>query len=173
MTRFAAEYRIAGFTGLCAATGVPLEPGAECMATLCEREHDDGFDRKDFSIAAWQDGQRPERLFSYWKTTVPQPTDRKRVFVDDDVLMQLFERLAEDSRPQRVAFRFVLALVLLRKRKLRMVGRETDKDGTERWLFKQRLADESPAAEVINPRLTDDDVVELTTQLTEILQAEL
>ena len=166
---------------MCAATGEPLEPGAVCVTALCEHEHDEGFDRKDFSEAAWEAGARPERLFSYWRSTVPEPSEKKRVFVDDEVLMQIFERLAHDDRPQRIAFRFVLALVLLRKRKLRMVGRSIDGE-REVWLFspkasrlgdKQRLSDESPAIEVINPQLTDDDVAELTSQLAEILQAEL
>lgn len=172
MSRFASDYRIAGFTGVCAATGEPLTPGEVCVAALCEREHDEGFDRKDFSLAAWESGARPDRLFSYWKSTVPEPQSSKRVFVDDEVLMQVFERLGDDEREQRIAFRFVLAMVLLRKRKLRMVGRQT-KDDRELWLFKQRLTDESPAIEVVNPNLTDDDVVELTAQLAEILQAEL
>ncbi len=172
MSRFAADYRISGFTGCCAATGAPLEPGAVCVTALCEHEHDDGFDRKDFSIEAWESGARPERLFSYWRTTVPEPSEKRKVFVDDEVLMQLFERLADDDRPQRVAFRFVLAMVLLRKRKLRMVGRTIDGQ-REVWLFKQRAQDESPAIEVINPQLTDDDVADLTSQLAEILQAEL
>jgi hypothetical protein len=157
---------------VCAATGEALEPGAVCVTALCEHEHDEGFDRKDFSEAAWNSGARPDRLFSYWRTTVPEPSEKRKVFVDDDVLMQIFERLGGDDRAQRIAFRFVLAMVLLRKRKLRMVGRSIDGE-REVWLFKQRLSDETPAIEVINPQLTDDDVAELTGQLAEILQAEL
>jgi hypothetical protein len=172
MSRFATDYRIAGFTGVCAATGEALEPGSVCITALCDHEDDEGFDRQDFSEAAWSSGARPDRLFSFWRSTVPEPSEKKRVFVDDDILMQIFERLADDERPQRIAFRFVLAMVLLRKRKLRMVGRSIDGE-REIWLFKQRAADESPAIEVVNPQLTDDDVLELTSQLAEILQAEL
>ena len=52
MSRFGTNYQVARPTGVCAASGDPLEPGAPCIATLCEREEDEGFDRLDFSIAA-------------------------------------------------------------------------------------------------------------------------
>ena len=92
--------------------------------------------------------------------------------------MDLFERLAEDDRPQRVAFRFVLALILMRKRLLRFVGRKPGADGTggdrvgsDYWLFRLRggLPDDPPM-EVANPQLGDEDVRELTAQLSEILR---
>lgn len=187
MSRFGSQYQVARPTGQCTATGRQLEPGEECVATLCEREEDEGFDRHDFSLEAWNEGERPPRLFSYWKTTVPHPQEKREVFVDDDVLIELFERLGEDDRPQRQAFRFVLVLILMRKRVLRFLGRrereapESSADSPdaapqqETWLFeyhsKARRTDEP--MEVINPHLTDDDIRELTSQLSEILQGEL
>ena len=173
MSRFGTNYQVARFTGLCARTGEPLEPGTECVATLCERIEDDGLDRQDFSLSAWEAGARPERLFSFWRTTVPEPRQRRKILLDDQVLMDLFEALAEDDRPQRVAFRFVLALILLRKRLLKFVGR-TGEGENERWLMLPRKADpDRTPDEVVNPQLTDDDVRELTGQLQEILHSEL
>ena len=173
MSRFGTQYQVARPTGVCAETGEPLEPGQACIATLCERPDDEGFDRCDFSIAAWEAGARPERLFSFWKTVIPSADQKQRVLVDDQVLTDLFERLADDERPQRVAFRFVLGLILLRKRELKFVGRSgTGED--ERWLMTPRKSDpETPPLEVVNPHLSDDDVRELTDQLSEILQSEL
>jgi hypothetical protein len=145
------------------------------MATLCERDGDDGLERKDLSLAAWEAGARPERLFSYWKTRVPEHQSRQRLLVDDEVLLNLFERLAEDPRPQRMAFRFVLMLILMRKRLLKYVGREGEA-GTERWLLVRRgnAADAAAApVAVVNPHLADDDIRQITDQLGEILQAEI
>ena len=105
MSRFGTSYQVARATGVCAATGEPLEPGSPCVATLCERPEDDGFDRKDFAPAAWESGARPDGLFSYWRTSVPDRNESRRMLLDDAVLMDLFERLADDERPQRVAFR--------------------------------------------------------------------
>jgi hypothetical protein len=173
MSRFGTDYHVARATGRCSATDQPLEPGAACIATLCERTHDEGFDRKDFSIDAWDSGARPEGMFSYWKTVVPQADQKPRIVLDDQVLSDLFERLAADQRPQRVAFRFVLGLILMRKKALKFVGRKTD-DGIERWLLQPRGGD-VPAQpfEVINPNLGEDDVRDLIDQLSEVLQSEL
>ncbi len=173
MSRFGTQYHVSRPTGRCAATGCALDPGSACIATLCERPDDEGFDRLDYSLEAWERGERPERLFSHWRTAVPEPGEKRHALVDDDVLEDLFERLADDDRPQRLAFRFVLGLVLLRKRRLRFVGRATDGQ-TPLWLLLPRkAAPEKPPIPVVDPRLTDDDVVELTDQLSEILQSEL
>lgn len=178
MSRFGTDIRVQGPTGRCAATDQPLEPGATCVATLVEREDDTGFDRLDYSLDAWESGARPEGLFSYWKTIVPEPTAKKKLLVDDTVLMDLFERLADDERPQRQAFRFVIGLILMRKRLLKFVGRaERSGDAQqEKWLLKPRGSGADPDAppiELLNPQLSDDDVRELTEQLSEVLQGEL
>lgn len=173
MSRYGTHYQVSRPTGVCAATCVPLEPGAACVATLCEREDDEGFDRHDFSTDAWESGERPQRLFSYWRTIVPAADEKRRLLVDDEVLLDLFERLCDDDRPQRVAFRFVLALILMRKRHLQFVGRAGE-GRDERWLLRPRKsAPDAPPIEVVNPHLADEDVRELSDQLGEILQGEL
>ncbi len=176
MTRFGTDYHVARPTGRCAATGQPLEPGHACIATLCEQPDAEGLERRDYSAEAWADGLRPDGLFSYWRSVVPRPDDARGGLVDDEVLRDLFERLATDERPQRVAFRFVLGLILMRKRHLKFVGRvEAEEDGRpERWLMKYKGAEpHDPPIEVVNPRLSDDDVRDLTDQLSEILRSEL
>jgi hypothetical protein len=174
MSRFGTDYHVSRPSGQCAATGEPLEPGTPCVAALSEREADDGFDRLDYRLDAWEAGARPERLFSYWQFTVPPREEKRKLLVDDEVLVDLFERLADDERPQRVAFRFVLGLILMRKRLLRFVGRRAGADRTETWLLRARGDDaDATPHEVVNPRLEDEDVRELTSQLSEILESEL
>ena len=173
MSRFGSQYQVSRPTGRCASTDQPLEPGAACVATLCERTDDEGFDRLDFSVEAWDAGERPPGLFSYWRTTVAAPNEQRKILVDDEVLMDLFDRLEEDERAHRIAFRFVLALILMRKRLLRFTGRDGAGE-QEHWCFRRRgSSPEDPVVRVQNPHLTDDDVRELTAQLSEILQGDL
>lgn len=163
-------------TGVCAASGAALQPGDECIATLCERVEDDGFDRLDYCSKEWDSGTRPERLFSYWRTTVPASDAKEKILVDDSVLMDLFERLGEDTREQRIAFRFILALILMRKRLLRYVRRGDGGDvgKNEIWFMRPKGSDpDSPLIEVINPQLSEEDIRELSDQLTEVLQGEI
>lgn len=175
MSRFGTHYQVGRPTGVCAETGNPLEPGSVCVATLWERSEDEGFDRRDYSVEAWEQMNAPQGLFSSWRTTVPEPDARPRLLIDDDVLMDLFERLADDDRPKRQAFRFVITLILMRKRQLKFCGRQPASDGDqELWLVRPRgNPPETPALEVVDPKLSDDDVRELTDQLSEILRSEL
>ena len=95
------------------------------------------------------------------------------MLVDDQVLLELFERLGSDERPQRIAFRFVLGLILMRKKHLKFVGRSVEGQ-TEYWQVQPRGAfPEQPPIKVLNPNLADEDVRELIDQLSEVLQSEL
>jgi hypothetical protein len=72
-----------------------------------------------------------------------------------------------------VAFRFVLCLILMRKKLLKFAGRQGGTQA-EQWLVTARgAAPELPPMTVVNPNLADDDVRGLIDQLSEILQSEL
>ena len=171
MSRFGSDYQLTPPTGQCAKTGVELQPGQVCIATLCDDPETGGLVRLDYSTDAWEQGHRPEGLYGYWRTTIPTSQERHRPFVDDEVLMDIFEQLSDDPTEQRVAFRFVLALILIRKRLLRFDGRKQSED-QEVWLLKQR-GQETGGFEVVNPQLTDDDVHALTDQLGQVLRGDL
>lgn len=199
------SYEIPRTTGTCASTGRELQPGETYFATLVDVPLDQqpqaggdgkssaaaalGMQRLDVSREAWEGGYRPEHLFSYWKTTVRQPNEKKRLFVDDAVLMNLLVRLEDATEPQRLAFRYVLALILMRKKLLRFDG--TDRESVEQdgetieqewWLFtpKQDVSKghfgrwaEDQAIRVLDPQLDESQIEQVTQQLGEILEAEL
>jgi hypothetical protein len=171
MSRFGNSQGVSKPTGVCASTGVPLEANMPAMAALCDREADDGFDRLDYSINAWDGGTRPERLFSHWRYIVPKEGKKPDIQIDDAVLVDLFERLGSDERPQRIAFRYILALVLLRKRKLQLVGREEVEDG-EVWNLRFKGTD-GELVQVKNPGIAEEEIQDLSEQLGDILQGDL
>jgi hypothetical protein len=171
MSRFGNSQGVSRPTGVCASTGEPLSPNTLAIATICEREEDEGFDRFDFSTSAWEKGDRPPRLFSNWRYTVPEAGKKPDIQIDDTVLVDLFERLANDERPQRIAFRYILALVLLRKRKLQLVGRE-EFEGGELWLLRFKGTDGDPI-QVKNPGIDEEEIQDLSEQLGEILQGDM
>ncbi|MGY8757436.1 MAG: hypothetical protein ACKVLC_08695 [Phycisphaerales bacterium] len=171
MSRFGNSQGVSRPTGVCASTGDSLEPSQQAFATLIEREEDEGFDRVDYSVAAWERGDRPERLFSYWRYTVPEGGKKPDIQIDDEVLVDLFNRLSDDEKPQRIAFRYILALVLIRKRKLKLVGRE-EIEGGELWLLRFTGTDGEPI-QVKNPGIAEEEIQDLSEQLGEILQGDL
>jgi hypothetical protein len=99
------------------------------MAAL--RETATGFERLDVSMAQWPNFDRTD-IIGFWQTVMPQAEQKKKLFVDDQLLCELFERLATTTEPAKLNFRFVLGLILMRKR---MIIYETTRieDGREIW----------------------------------------
>jgi hypothetical protein len=187
MSQFnAPAYDVQKPTGRCAFTGRTLEPEEPYVATLVE--DGDDLHRLDVASEVWAEGKRPDHLFCFWKAVAPEPTAKKKLFVDDAVLMNLLQRLADADQPQRLAFRFVLALILMRKKLLRYDGvdrREPAEDGaapTDWWLLTPKLDlskghmgkwDNETRIEVYDPHLDEEGIRSVTDQLSDILQAEL
>jgi hypothetical protein len=173
-------YHIGRPIGECAFTGETIEPGTEFIATLCETEFTsaDGvqqtiLERLDISEKAWEDNARPECLVFYWRTTMPDRESDQQAFVDDEVLVNLFDRLEGDDDPQRMAYRFVLGLILMRKRLLRCVSTEVRGDRTV-WLMRRRgETAETPAIEMFDPDLDEQHERDLADQLGEVFRGEI
>ena len=128
------SYEIGRTTGRCAATDEPLSPGDPIVAALVEAQDSEGFARLDFALDAWAGGARPPasaRVFGFWRTVVAEPNANKRPAIDAEGLLGLFEQLADDEvetvSPERSALRYLIALVLVRKREL--VLDRVDRDG--------------------------------------------
>lgn len=177
-------------SGRCAATGRELSPGEPCFTALVRPEEVDPdesgrdrpvFERLDYDPDAWPEvrdaGSLGDRLLCWWRTEVPEPGGRRHLFVDDDTLVDLFERLAEETEPERRAFRFVLGLILLRRRKLRMVERARERgdsgEDVEVWRFKRvGGGEDAPIWSVEDPRLSEEDADAIVEQLSTILSDE-
>jgi hypothetical protein len=93
------------------------------------------------------------------------------VFVDDEVLCGLFERLAEATEPAKVNFRFVLGLILMRKRLVIYDGTRADGDGRDVWVV--RLKGREDRLDLVDPKLNEQQMSEVSQQLGEILNQEL
>jgi hypothetical protein len=160
------EYEIARGTGKCAATGRELAAGEFYYAALFETPQ--GIERKDLSVETWTGP--PEGCFCYWKTRVPTREKKPSIIaVDSSLLVDLFCRLEEDSSEMRQKFRFVLALLLMRKRLLRL-DKTTHDDGREYWHM--RLTGEQSVHQVINPQLSNEEIDRLSGQLAAILSGD-
>lgn len=175
MTQFNSSYHIGSATGKCHASNRDIEPGQEYIATLCERTQDDAFDRLDFLPDVWESGHRPVHLYSYWRTVMHSPDDdKKNIMVDDNVLINLFQRLEDDDRPYRLAYRFVIGLILIRKRLLKQVGTKPNNNGGKSWLIRYKTdPPETTPFELHDPGLTEDQQLEIADQLREILRGDL
>ncbi len=175
-----ADWEVAKTQGVCGGCGQGLEPGQEYYAALLEQqeapeqaeeekpEASGGFERQDYCQECWE-RESPE-AFCFWKTRVPEPAQKKKLLVDDEVLLEFFERLGEASERVKINFRFVLALILMRKRILKYERTEL-RHGEEFWIMGQ--VRQQTKHEVVNPRLDDAQIEEVSEQLSAILRSEL
>ncbi len=192
MSQFSASpYDVQKTSGVCVVTGQELAPGEECYSALVDippdhREKNDqlGMRRVDISLASWEQGHRPPHLFSFWKTTIPEPSSKKKTYVDDAVLMNLLRRLEDAEEPQRLAFRYVVALILMRKKLLRFDGTQRCDDPAddgpvqEWWVFTPKRdvakghfgkwADDETLT-VLDPNLDASQIEQVTAQLDQVL----
>ena len=160
------EWEINKTQGRCYATNKEFEYDEEYFAALVET--DDGLQRRDFCTGYWEN-EKPE-VFCYWKSRLPSPDQKKQIFVDDEMLMVFFERLAQETDEEKINFRFVLMLVLMRKRRLKYESSKIQ-DDKEIWCL--RIAGTKDVVEVVNPHLDEEQMEQLSSQIGQILQVDL
>jgi hypothetical protein len=160
------EWEVQPAAGRCAITGRKLQEGEEFYSALFE----DGetFRRVDYSPESWKGP--PEGSYCHFKSRMPVKEKRKKLLVDNDILSSFFLRLADDAEPARVQFRFVLALILMRKRLLRYEGSKVEA-GVEVW--RMILMTDRSEHRVVNPRLTDEQIEGVSSQLSAILHGDM
>jgi len=161
-----ADWEINKPLGQCSGSGRKIEPGEEYYGALVEVEQ--GLQRRDFCCEFWE-REKPQ-VYCFWKTKLAPPNEKKELFISDDMLVAFFERLANETEPEKVSFRFVLALVLMRKRRLKYDSTKME-EGREIWRL--RMTGDKEPVEVVNPHLDEDQIEQLTSQLGQILQADL
>ena len=146
-----AQWEIDRAAGRSTLSGRPLEEGEEFYSVLLEEG--ESFRRVDYSLDEWEGP--PEGAFCFFRTRMPIRQKRKQLLVDDELLVAFFTRLARETEPVRVQFRFVLALILMRKRLLKYEGTE-QQDGQEVW--RMVLPRDRSEHLVVNPHLSDDQI---------------
>src|SRR5579862_1072303 len=166
-TAQSAGYSVARSLGKCDACARDIVPGETMMAAL--RETPIALERVDICPACWETFDKSGML-GFWRAIMPQPSARKKVFVDDEVLCELFERLSDVQEPAKLNFRFVLGLILMRKRRLiyESTRKEEDKE-----IWSMRFKGREDLLDMLNPKLSEPEVAEVSSQLGEILNGDL
>ncbi|MCB9851703.1 MAG: hypothetical protein H6819_01305 [Phycisphaerales bacterium] len=159
------DYDVSRTAGTCYATGREFSEDEYFYSVILETAT--GFERRDYAIDAWEGA--PTDAVCHFKTRMPRKEAPKRTFVDDTVLQTFFNRLEGTTEPAKQRFRFVLALILLRKRILRYENSHREGDG-ELWIMRQ-IGDRKKH-EVYNPGLSEDEIGEVTSQLGAVLHAD-
>ncbi len=173
----AKEYNITRTAGLCAACRQELQPQQEFVATVREIAGEDDeaeLVRQDYCPSCWEPVREQttadKSVLGIWHARAAAPKEKKKTFVDDELLVSFFDRLQDAEEPAKVQFRFVLALILMRKRILAYDGTEPGQ-GDRPWLMHFRGSGRK--CQVVDPHMDEDKVAEVSRQLGDVLEGDL
>jgi len=93
----------------------PFEPERTSSSFIMHVKPARGMDVADYCLTCSRPATR--RRSGSWKTRRPEPSARKALRFDPEAIYGLFERLEDVARARQVQLRFVLALLLWRKRR--------------------------------------------------------
>jgi len=156
------DYDIQRCSRRCTATDRELKNGEVCYSALVPEGG--AVVRQDYSAEAWPGP--PENAIAWWKMTLVDPHAGRLSWAPNDVMLSYFERLLED--PAAEDARYVLALLLVRRRVLRVEDHETDTTG--RPLLVLHCARNETDYRVAEMMPTPDRAAAIQQQLAELLQ---
>jgi hypothetical protein len=157
------EYEIQGPTRRCAATGRELKPGERYFGLLVE---DGGkLVRRDFAADAWPGP--PGGCVAYWAGRVPADDKPRKPVVNDDLLLDCFHRLKGSADPDGLNFRYVAALLLMRRKRFKFEDAVRDDAGRDVLLVRDSRG--GAVHQVTDPRLTDEQVGEAQAEVFRVL----
>ena len=160
------EYDLSRTTGQCSVTGEPFDVDEDFYTAVLETP--EGLERRDISLNAWEGP--PDGTLCHFKTRLPQKDAPPKTFVDDNVLIDIFLNLSDAQETAKVRFRFVLSLILLRKRLLKY-EKTIRRDDGEFW--EMRLTRDKSLHRIFNPSLSEAEIQTLSAQLTVVLHEHL
>jgi hypothetical protein len=142
-----------------------------CARTfLSEEEHYSGiaevearFERRDVCLPCW--AKKPE-LFSFWKTRMPKIEQRR--LEDINAMVEFFKKLVEkpSEEPARQKVTYLMALLLARKRRVKLHGSKGGRLRVEKtW--------DGDTLEIADPVITDAELADLRQQMEAIFDTEL
>ena len=158
-----ADYEIQGPTRLCAATGRELKAGERFYGVLVE---DGGkFVRTDYAADAWPGP--PAGAVAYWAGKVPAADKPRKPVVNDDLLLDCFTRLHGSTDPDGLNFRYVSALLLMRRKRFKFEDVYRAAEGRDVMFV--RDARGGAVHQVTDPRLTDEQIAAVQAEVFRVL----
>jgi hypothetical protein len=156
------NYQIQGPARVCAITGRELTAGERVFSVL--RDENGQFVRTDHAADAWPGP--PAGAVAWWAGRVPEAGRPAKPTINDDLLTDCFEHLSGTTDPARLRFRYVVALLLMRRKRFKF--EDARKKGEADTLV-VRDAKTGRRHEVEDPQLTDPEMDAVRDEVFRVL----
>ena len=155
------EWRIGRKGPACAGCGMAFPAEAPFHSAIWLEGEE--FRRRDLCEACFRAAPAPP--YSHWVTAIPRPEERRRVF-DLALAAEFLRRLAAEGDGTRAPLAHLLALLLVRKRLVRLTDLPRGPEGPRARL---EFQDGSPPLEIPAPPLSEEHVPALREELGKLL----
>lgn len=125
------NWNIRGRAHACSLSGKPFEEGEVFYTALFEEGPDRELVRRDYSAESWKTVSREAKPFSVWRSRYepPPPPEERPEVVEKQTAETLLRRLVEENAPGTENVRYILAIMLERRKRLKQTAvRETPED---------------------------------------------
>jgi hypothetical protein len=156
------DYQIQSSSRQCCVTGRALRSGEKYYSVLLDQAGK--LVRQDYSVEAWKGP--PEGAFSFWMATTATPETRRRPPIDDEMLMDCFQRLDGQPEPGKIRFRYIIALLLMRRRRFKF---ESARQEAGQEVLVLRCTRTGAETQVVNPCLTEQEMVTVQEEVFQTL----
>jgi hypothetical protein len=119
------DYDVQRSTRHCTVSGREFAPGETYYSVLLAEGAE--LKRYDYAADAWPGP--PDTAVGWWKSQVPGRTTTRKHWAPNDVMLNFWDELAE--QPDRQDMRYVLTLLLIRRRVFRLEEEKYDAAGRE------------------------------------------
>lgn len=155
------DWEIKSRSHSCHLTGHPFAEG-DFFYTLLFRDGA-GFRREDISEDAWKNRNDNIQPFSFWRSKYEPPIQKKADHLPANDAERLLRELLEENRPETIHARFILALMLERKKLLRPIP------NTEKKMLVYELTSTHEVFALQDPELTLDQIPSVQKEVAELL----
>ena len=122
--------------------------------------------RSDFCLTSWQGP--PANAVGWWKSRMPHHHDTRARWAPNDVMLHLLEELGQDEDQRDM--RYVLALLLIRRKVVKLQSSDTDELGRERMRVYCRKTETMYEIPVLTPSVERSE--EIQQELSRLLFAD-
>ena len=117
------DYKVSRCTRNCHNQKRPLRPGEWYYSVVIESGDD--YVRRDYAAESWD--EPPDGAVGWWKCRMPASDEKKMVLAPPEVLTDLLRQM--EGSPEKAKSRYLLALMLMRKRIVRPMESSPDDSG--------------------------------------------
>jgi hypothetical protein len=156
------DYQIQNNTRRCSISGRELQPGEKYFSVLFDENG--AFVRRDYSAESWSGA--PEGAYSFWSGRLPLEANVRRPTIDDEMLIDCLGRMNGETEPAKIKFRYVLALLLMRRKRLKFVEAHHEGDHDILILHSPQRGER---VTVIDPQLSDQEMNAVQDEVFEVL----